>query len=218
MGVMAAVCRELVAAGLAGSELVAALERVESEADAALERLQRQPVVRDEAAERRRAKDRERKSAERLRTSAESADVVSPKERSPAPPKEITPSTSLRSDNQPQARARLVQDALGAVLDDEHATAVIEHRRQLRKPLTVRAAHLLARKFAGCSDPNAAADAMIANGWQGFEPEWIEKRGGTGPPRQRSQNGFAAYVIDLADQGHDQPPDDSPDHHAPTGS
>lgn len=71
-----------------------------------------------------------------------------------------------------------------AVLDDEHAEAVIEHRQRIRKPLTPRAGRLLANKFARCPDPNAAADAMVANGWQGFEPEWLERIRSTGPPNQ----------------------------------
>ncbi len=62
------------------------------------------------------------------------------------------------------------------VLDEEHAIAVVEHRKALRKPLTGYAARLLARKFGQCQDPNAGADAMILNGWQGFEPEWLERR------------------------------------------
>lgn len=62
------------------------------------------------------------------------------------------------------------------VLDEEHAVGVIEHRKALRRPLTGYAARLLARQFAKCMDPNAGADAMILNGWQGFEPEWLERR------------------------------------------
>ena len=59
------------------------------------------------------------------------------------------------------------------VLDAERAAAVVEHRKHMRRALTPYAAKLLARKFSKTADPNAAADAMIANGWQGFEPEWM---------------------------------------------
>lgn len=78
-------------------------------------------------------------------------------------------SKSSSSDNTPQRH-------LVTVLDTEHAVAVIEHRQRLRKPLTSHAARLLAGKFAKCADPNAAADAMIANGWLGFEPEWMDRQ------------------------------------------
>lgn len=67
-------------------------------------------------------------------------------------------------------------DELQPTLDAEHARAVIEHRQKIRKPLTPHAAKLLAGKFAKCPNPNEAADAMIANGWQGFEPDWVTSR------------------------------------------
>lgn len=72
------------------------------------------------------------------------------------------------------------------VLDEEHAVAVIEHRQRLGKALTPYAAKLLANKLSLCRDPNAAAEEMIANGWQGFDPAWIEGRApqGQSPPRQ----------------------------------
>lgn len=79
--------------------------------------------------------------------------------------------SSLRSDVK-----RTPRDELSDVLDADRAAAVIDHRQRIRKPLTEHAAKLLAGKFRKCADPNAAADAMIANGWQGFEPEWLERR------------------------------------------
>jgi hypothetical protein len=75
------------------------------------------------------------------------------------------------------------------VLDEEHAAAVIDHRQKIRKPISVHAAKLLAAKFAQCPNPNEAADAMIANGWQGFDPQWLENRSGRqsqAPPRERT--------------------------------
>lgn len=78
--------------------------------------------------------------------------------------------------------ARTPRDELATVLDSEHVEAVIEHRKKKRCPLTAHAAKLLAAKFAKWTDPNAAADAMIANGWQGFEVEWMKNRTGAGPP------------------------------------
>lgn len=88
--------------------------------------------------------------------------------------------SSLRSED-----ARTPRDALETVLDAERAQAVLDHRQRLRKPLTAHAAKLLAEKLAQVSDPNAAADEMIANGWQGFKPEWLESRTNraTAPPQ-----------------------------------
>lgn len=79
--------------------------------------------------------------------------------------------SSLRSDTRPSAR-----EELETVLDAERASAVVDHRKRLRKPLTAHAAKLLAEKLKQCADPNFAADTMIANGWQGFEPEWMDNR------------------------------------------
>lgn len=71
---------------------------------------------------------------------------------------------------------------LEVVLDQERARSVVDHRQRIRKPLTERAAKLLADKFARCRDPNAAADAMVSNGWQGFEPEWMDRPTARGSP------------------------------------
>ncbi len=68
------------------------------------------------------------------------------------------------------------REELERVLDPEHSQAVIDHRKAKRAPLTAYAAKLLARKFEKAPDPNAAADAMIVNGWQGFEVEWLERQ------------------------------------------
>lgn len=86
---------------------------------------------------------------------------------------------------EPQEKKDTPRAALEAVLDGTHAAAVIEHRQRIRKPLTAYAAAKLAGKFAQCADPNAAADKMIGNGWQGFEPEWMSKPDARGSPSQR---------------------------------
>ena len=80
------------------------------------------------------------------------------------------------------SRKTTPRQELETVLDAEHAQAVIEHRQRMRRPLTAHAAKLLAGKFSRArGDPNAAADAMISNGWQGFEPEWMERNGRNKP-------------------------------------
>ncbi|MBB3745018.1 hypothetical protein FHX10_004555 [Rhizobium sp. BK591] len=140
---------------------------------------EREPVkIVDEQAARRRAKDRDRK---RLRNSAESADsaedlnLSSPKGSSPTPPSpkplQSIPPSPPKGGSSPTPKSELE-----AVLDADRADAVIQHRQKIRKPLTAHAAKLLAGKFRRCPDANAAADAMIANGWQGFEIEWMENR------------------------------------------
>jgi hypothetical protein len=73
-------------------------------------------------------------------------------------------------------RALSAREELAKVLDSKHVDALIEHRKAKRAKLTPHAAKLLADKFAQLPDPNAACDTMIANGWQGFEVEWIQNR------------------------------------------
>jgi uncharacterized protein YdaU (DUF1376 family) len=68
-----------------------------------------------------------------------------------------------------------VKENLSAVIGEDLAQAVFDHRKKINKPLTPRAATMLANKFGQCMDPMAAAEAMISNGWQGFEPEWLER-------------------------------------------
>jgi hypothetical protein len=68
-----------------------------------------------------------------------------------------------------------ILDALLASLDEEHATAILDHRKTKKCPLTPFAAKLLAKQFALCPDPNAAAEEMIIRGWTGFKADWLRK-------------------------------------------
>lgn len=72
-------------------------------------------------------------------------------------------------------KAEDVLNELRKVLDEDRARAVVEHRKGFKAKFTAYAAKLLAAKFAKCPDPNAAADTMIANGWQGFEVDWLDR-------------------------------------------
>lgn len=158
-----------------------------------------------DAAESRRGKDRERKRKSRgshaevtgnsTDTARNSADTVSPKEKSPLhPPKEITPSLSSEANASSDSK-RTPADELATVLDRDRAEAVVAHRKALRKPLTQRAAQLMAGSLAACPDPAAAADMMLEKGWLTAKPEWMANA--TGPPGRRSQNGAAAAAITL---------------------
>lgn len=69
-------------------------------------------------------------------------------------------------------------DFLCGVLDLEQAQRVIDHRKKLRKPLTAHAADLLSRQFAKVPSASEAADAMIMNGWIGFNAKWERFNGG----------------------------------------
>lgn len=119
------------------------------------------------------------------------AEVSPKKETSPTPPKEkTTPSQSETNVSSKTPRA-----ALETVLDADRAGQVIEHRQRIRKPLTIRAAELLAGQFAECPDPNAAADAMVLNGWQGFKPEWMQRQQSRGSPPSQARPPTAAEIL-----------------------
>lgn len=96
------------------------------------------------------------------------------------------------NNNTPEPTAK---SNLETVLDAERAAAVVEHRKKIGKPMTPHAGALLARQFAKCPDPNAAADAMVANGWQGFKPEWMDSKQ---PPRSGSPPHGRKNFMDVA--------------------
>lgn len=113
--------------------------------------------------------------------------------------------SSLRSDVKAQAPEKpSVKSELMNVVDEDHAQAVIEHRKAIKKPMTVRAAQLLAGKFAKCQNPNAAVDMMISSGWQGFEPEWLENRKSSTrrePPPKRGETATDIWADELRERG-----------------
>jgi hypothetical protein len=103
----------------------------------------------------------------------------------------------------PQEKKETPLSRLRTVLDEDHARAVVDHRQRLRKALTEHAAKLLAEKFRRCPDPNAAADAMIANGWLRVEPEWLERpQARAGPqPKSRGVGGVFDDLVETMENG-----------------
>lgn len=69
------------------------------------------------------------------------------------------------------SKSKDARDALCSVLSEKVADDFIAHRRAMRKPLTARAAELIAGRLATCGDPDAVANLSIMNGWQGVFPE-----------------------------------------------
>jgi DNA-binding transcriptional MocR family regulator len=91
--------------------------------------------------------------------------------------RKVTVSSSNRNK---KTKAKKGIEALALVVGESHAQAVVDHRKSIRKPLTDRAAELLAKEFAKTPDPQAAADQMIMNGWQGFNAQWGNKQNNQG--------------------------------------
>lgn len=172
----------MLAAGCTAEQIVAAVKAEAQEQDARAARKREA-----DAARKRRQREKETVGHAESRghsvTGADSADMVSPKkETSPTPPKEKT----TPSQSEANASSKTPRAALETVLDAERAGQVVEHRQRIRKPLTVKAAELLASQFAKCDDPNAGADAMVLNGWQGFNPAWVDRAQPRGSPAPRA--------------------------------
>ena len=166
--------RRMAEAGAPPEAIAIAVEAVETtRADAAAE------------IEARRANDRERKQRSRDGHVTVTGRHVTPspkKEKSPHTPlKEkttppITPSEEANASSSPKGDEpkKTPREILLECLSTECADGVLAHRKALKKPLTGRAAQLLAKGFLATADPNAAADMMIERGWQGFRPEWFD--------------------------------------------
>jgi len=75
---------------------------------------------------------------------------------------------------------------LKTILDDEHSEAVVAYRKRQKQPLNLIAARRLANQLGRWPKPNEAAAEMMVRTWRGFQPEWMENRGSTGPPAKRS--------------------------------
>lgn len=146
---------------------------------------------------------------ERLKAAAEAMgkglDIPSPAPvdqiAAPAPSPSPSPAPSPAPSPTPSAPegADSPTAPLSAILGEELARGVVDHRRRIRKPLTPYAAKLLAAKFESCPDPPAAAQAMIANGWQGIDPTWMKPKDGK-PDLQRRRD-LARAFLDLPDSG-----------------
>lgn len=92
-------------------------------------------------------------------------------------------------------RLKTPREILLECLSPDIAEGVLAHRKAMRRPLTGRAAQLLAKGFLATADPNAAADMMIERGWQGFKPEWFDnERRANG----QQQSGKKRSISDVA--------------------
>lgn len=89
------------------------------------------------------------------------------------------PSRTIKEPSKKDARE--VLPILSEVLSEGVARDFIVHRKALKKPLTARAAELVAGKLRGCRDPDAVANASIMNGWQGVFPEREQAGARPGP-------------------------------------
>ncbi|RJP45465.1 hypothetical protein C4587_00785 [Candidatus Parcubacteria bacterium] len=95
--------------------------------------------------------------------------------------------TPLPSEGHPQAKkpkAPTPLEILSEVVSEKTAADVIAHRKALRKPLTPRAAELLAKSLVASGDAERAAATMIERGWQGYRADWDVPNSRAGPTQQ----------------------------------
>jgi len=117
---------------------------------------------------------------------AQSPQVSPPRDINSTPSSSPSPS-SLRSDvsavapKKPKPADLDVLEILETCLSAETARDLVAHRKAKKSPMTAGAAKALAKSFAAFGDPEAAAAAMMANGWQGFNPEWMHNQARAGP-------------------------------------
>lgn len=86
------------------------------------------------------------------------------------------PNTQKKQGNKVTRVTNVTQDAraveiLAATVPQQIAQDFVEHRRELKKPLSERAATAMLKKLGGHHDPGAVLTDSIANGWQGIFPE-----------------------------------------------
>jgi uncharacterized protein YdaU (DUF1376 family) len=103
-------------------------------------------------------------------------------------PDNISSNDDIGASASAHAQKLTPRQELETVLDEERADAVIEHRQRMRKPLTARAAKMLAGKLSKAGDPNRAADLMIERGWAGFEVDWTRRTFCNDPPSKAKPN------------------------------
>lgn len=67
-------------------------------------------------------------------------------------------------------------EILSPILGAELATAIILHRKAIRKPLTPYAAQLQVKEYVKTGDPVAAAEMQLLHGWQAIKADWYHNQ------------------------------------------
>ena len=112
---------------------------------------------------------------------------VKPKSSIPEPEPEPEPE---RKKEKRVAAPRISDDDLILILSNsvspDVAASFVQHRKDLKKPMTENMANAVVKKLEGHHAPDMVLTNSIANGWQGIFPEKITNGGHNG---QRNHNG-----------------------------
>lgn len=119
------------------------------------------------------------------------------------PEPETEPDTEVKRDTNVSPKKPTPFDELLSVIDKERARDVIDHRNKIKKPMTSKAAKMLAAKLAEFDDPNKAADFMIEKGWVSIEKDWVRNamtNGVRGSPPPQQLNGKPRNIAEASTQ------------------
>lgn len=185
MSLVAAI-RQMIINGLSFEQALTAAEAIEAQMEVKTARQKRN--ARYYEARKQRLKTSELRRPEVRRFKTPSVLIKTPLARVEDNPTTTELSGKGKNNTPPRLNGETPREALLECLSTDSADAVLAHRRALRRPLTVRAAQLLAKGFTATGDPNAAADMMIERGWQGFKPEWYDnERAGNGTGQRQGK-------------------------------
>lgn len=96
-----------------------------------------------------------------------------PRNHVPKNPEPRSPEPSVTI-NKPSERAP--EEILSEVASADVASDFVAHRREMKKPITPRAASAMIKKLSGHPDPDAVLLESISNGWQGIFPDKVKPR------------------------------------------
>lgn len=196
MTIIAVATKHLIAAGLTGDALIAAIAEIENATNELFASLTPvvEPLTARQARNRRYYEKRLNASKNRLNASETSETVLkvsppspplsSPPFLSPTPPNltpPIIPPTTTPSKRVKREFDPGVVKILGEVLSENSVYDLLEHRRLKKSPTTERAARELVKKFAEFGDAESAVAAMLTRGWVGFDPIWLRSDARAGP-------------------------------------
>ena len=185
MNLVAAI-RQMLANGLSIEQALVAAEAIEAQMAVKTARQKRNARYYQERKQRLKTSELRRPEVRRFKTP--NVLIKTPLARVEDNPSTIELSGKGKNNTPSRLNGATPREALLECLSTDSADAVLAHRRALRRPLTTRAAQLLAKGFTATGDPNAAADMMIERGWQGFKPEWYDnERAGNGQGKGQSK-------------------------------
>lgn len=83
-------------------------------------------------------------------------------------------SSETKKKKEKKEKKENIADILASRCSSDVAADFVEHRRQIKRPLTELAAKRMVAKLEGHPDPDGVLNLSIENGWQGIFPEKVK--------------------------------------------